>query len=124
MTLTSGPSAAIACRAASTAAAPPISDFIASMDFAGLSDSPPESKVMPFPASTTVLAAPGRREARRTSRGGGGGASPPPGGAPGRGGAAGGGGGGGPGRGGPPRPLADAGDAAVAAVGQGLLVQH
>ena len=43
--------------AASTAAAPPMSDFIVSIDFGGLSDSPPESNVMPLPTSTTVLAA-------------------------------------------------------------------
>ncbi len=49
----------MADSAARTAAAPPMSDFIASMDFAGFRDSPPESNVMPLPASTTVLAASG-----------------------------------------------------------------
>ena len=40
-------------------AAPLMSDFIASMAFAGLSESPPESNVIPLPANTTVLAASG-----------------------------------------------------------------
>ena len=90
----SGRSAATACSAPSTAAAPPMSDFIVSIDFGGLSDRPPESKVMPLPANTTVLVASGWRVAepdqpRRVHRA-----------------------------------LADADEAAVAAVGQRLLVQH
>jgi hypothetical protein len=68
--LTAGPSWAITDTAASTAAAPPMSDFIASIDFGGLSDSPPESNVMPLPTSTTVLVASGFVYATRASRGG------------------------------------------------------
>ncbi len=49
----------MACSAPSTAAAPPMSDFIASMAFGGFSDSPPESNVMPLPAKTTVFVASG-----------------------------------------------------------------
>ena len=60
----------MACMAPSTAAAPPMSDFMASMDLAGLSDRPPESNVIPFPASTSVLAAPCGAYSSRTSRGG------------------------------------------------------
>jgi len=40
----------MACSAASTAAAPLMSAFIVSIAFGGLSESPPESKVMPLPA--------------------------------------------------------------------------
>ena len=70
-----------------------MSDFIVSIAFGGLSDRPPESKVMPLPAKATVLVAPGAGVAqpdqpRRAHRA-----------------------------------LADAGEAAVAAVGQRLLVQ-
>jgi hypothetical protein len=36
-----------------------MSDFITSIDFGGLSDSPPESNVIPLPANTTVRAASG-----------------------------------------------------------------
>src|SRR5262249_11053383 len=53
------PSSAMACMAPSTAAAPPMSAFIVSMDFAGLRDRPPESNVIPLPASTSVFSAPG-----------------------------------------------------------------
>ena len=60
----------MACMAPSTAAAPPMSDFIASMDFAGLRDRPPESNVIPLPASTSVFAAPAGACSSRTSRGG------------------------------------------------------
>ena len=52
------------------AAAPPMSDFIVSIDFGGLSDRPPESKVMPLPTNTTVLVACGGAYSSRTSRGG------------------------------------------------------
>ena len=51
VTLTSSPSRAIAVIAAMIAAAPPMSDFIHSIAAAGLSDRPPESKVMPLPTS-------------------------------------------------------------------------
>jgi hypothetical protein len=54
VTLTSRPSRAIATTAASTAAAPPMSDFIHSIAAAGLSDRPPESKVMPLPTSARL----------------------------------------------------------------------
>ena len=40
-----------------TAAAPDISSFIVSIDWAGLSDRPPESNVMPLPTSATTLLA-------------------------------------------------------------------
>ena len=40
---------AIALMAAATAAAPAMSDFIVSMPAGGLSERPPESKVMPLP---------------------------------------------------------------------------
>src|SRR5438874_846498 len=60
----------MACTAASTAAAPLMSAFIVSIAFGGLSDSPPEPKVMPLPANTTVRAASGRVYSSRTSRGG------------------------------------------------------
>ena len=56
--------------AASTAAAPPMSDFIVSIALAGLSDRPPESKVIPLPASTSARLAPGGAYSSRTSRGG------------------------------------------------------
>src|SRR5262249_60771717 len=57
--------------APSTAAAPPMSDFIVSIALAGLSDRPPESKVIPLPASTSTLLACGGGYSSRTSRGGG-----------------------------------------------------
>ena len=43
---------------ARTAAAPDMSVFIVFIESAGLSDSPPESKVMPLPTRTTSPAAP------------------------------------------------------------------
>ena len=43
---------------ARTAAAPDMSVFMVSIESAGLSDSPPESKVMPLPTSTTSPVAP------------------------------------------------------------------
>jgi hypothetical protein len=51
VTFTSGLIRAIAVIAAITAAAPPMSDFIASIAVDGLSESPPESNVMPLPTS-------------------------------------------------------------------------
>ena len=69
-TVTSSPSAATACTAPTTAAAPPMSDFIHSMDFGGLSERPPESKVMPLPTRWTVVFALRVVCSRRTSRGG------------------------------------------------------
>ena len=61
VTLTGSPSRAIAVTAAMTAAAPPMSDFIASIAAGGLSDRPPESNVMPLPTSARCL----RRGRRR-----------------------------------------------------------
>ena len=61
MTLTGSFSWAIATIAPSTAAAPPMSDFIHSMGAAGLSDRPPESNVMPLPTSAMVFVAFGCR---------------------------------------------------------------
>ena len=58
-TLTGGARSAMTCIAPSTAAAPAMSDFMCSIDLGGFSDSPPESNVMPLPANTTVLVAPG-----------------------------------------------------------------
>src|ERR1039458_3628948 len=63
-TFTAGPSSAMACTAASTAAAPLMSAFIVSIAFGGLSERPPESNVMPLPANTTVRA---RAQPRRMS---------------------------------------------------------
>ena len=63
----------MACIAPMIAAAPPMSDFMVSMDFGGLRDSPPESNVMPLPTNTTVAGgcAPGGGVySSRTSRGG------------------------------------------------------
>ncbi len=60
----------MACSAPSTAAAPLMSAFIVSIDLDGFRDSPPESKVMPLPANTTVRSAPGWVYSSRTSRGG------------------------------------------------------
>ena len=54
-------SAAAAVIAASTAAAPPMSHFIVSIDFGGLSERPPESNVIPLPTSAT---GPGRLRVR------------------------------------------------------------
>ena len=48
-TLIGSLSRATACSVAMTAAAPPMSAFIHSIAVGGLSDSPPESNVMPFP---------------------------------------------------------------------------
>ena len=53
-TRTPTPSARHAPRVAMTAAAPLMSVFIVTMPSAVLSDSPPESKVMPLPTSATV----------------------------------------------------------------------
>ena len=53
VTRTRTPSSPHADTAASTAAAPLMSVFIVTMPSAVLSDSPPESKVMPLPTSTT-----------------------------------------------------------------------
>ena len=85
----------MACIAPMIAAAPPMSDFIVSIDFGGFSDSPPESNVMPLPTKTTVCRRGLRRgvlqpdQPRRVHRA-----------------------------------LADAQDAAVAVLAQRLLVQH
>ena len=57
--LTGSESSAAATVAASTAAAPLMSHFIVSMDFGGLSERPPESKVIPLPTNATVLVASG-----------------------------------------------------------------
>ena len=55
-----GASAAIACIAAITEAAPVMSAFIASMPAAGLMLRPPVSKVMPFPTSARSYPSPPR----------------------------------------------------------------
>src|SRR3984957_1118969 len=68
--LTGSESSAAATVAASTAAAPLMSHFIVSMDFGGLSERPPESKVIPLPTNATVLVASGCVYESRTSRGG------------------------------------------------------
>src|ERR1700677_5040165 len=68
--LTGIDSSADATVAASTAAAPLMSHFIVSIDFGGLSDRPPESKVIPLPTNATVLVASGCVYESRTSRGG------------------------------------------------------
>src|SRR5450755_239941 len=70
VTLTASFSDAIATIDVSTAAAPPISDFIHSIGAAGFNDRPPESKVMPLPTRARVRVAFGCRYCRRTSRGG------------------------------------------------------
>ncbi len=49
----------MARRAESTEAAPLMSDFIQSIEPAGLRDRPPESKVMPLPTKATFLVASG-----------------------------------------------------------------
>jgi len=54
-TSTSGRTVATAAIAPSTAAAPPMSDFISPIPAAGLMHSPPESKVMPLPTNTIFL---------------------------------------------------------------------
>ena len=54
MTLTFGFSSAIASIAPTTAAPPPMSDFIISMFCAGLMEMPPLSKVMPLPTSPSI----------------------------------------------------------------------
>jgi hypothetical protein len=54
VTFTASLSSAIATTAASTAAAPPMSDFIQSIAAAGFSDRPPESKVIPLPTSARL----------------------------------------------------------------------
>jgi hypothetical protein len=61
VTLTGSFSRAIATIAQSTAAAPPMSDFIHSMGADGFSDRPPESKVMPLPMRASVFVAFGCR---------------------------------------------------------------
>ena len=53
-TSTASPSSATARTVASTAAAPPMSLFMSSIDADGLSDRPPESKVIPLPTSATL----------------------------------------------------------------------
>ena len=58
LTLTGSSSAAIARVACTTAAAPAMSDFMSVMLWAGLIDSPPESKVMPLPTSARWVLAP------------------------------------------------------------------
>ena len=58
VTATGRPSFATAAVAARTVAAPAMSYFIVSIDFAGLSESPPESNVMPLPTSATRFRAP------------------------------------------------------------------
>ena len=61
----------MAWSAASTAAAPLMSDFIVSIDFDGLSERPPESKVMPLPDEHHNAApASGWVYSSRTRRGG------------------------------------------------------
>ncbi len=59
VTFTFKASRAIAVIAAITAAAPPMSDFIHSIDWAGLSEIPPESNVMPLPTRARCLVASG-----------------------------------------------------------------
>ena len=61
---------AAAATTASTVAAPVMSYFMPTIDDGGLSDSPPESKVMPLPTSATDAAAPSGSHPTRTSRGG------------------------------------------------------
>ena len=70
VTFTGVLSRAMAVTAASTAAAPPMSDFIASMPGAGLIEMPPLSKVIPLPTSARWRVARGWRYATRISRGG------------------------------------------------------
>ncbi len=69
VTSTGRRSAAHASTAPTTAAAPPMSDFIQPM-FAVLMFRPPESNVMPLPTSATFATGLAGRWARRTSRGG------------------------------------------------------
>ena len=54
MTLIFGSSSAIASMAPTTAAPPPMSDFIISMFWAGLMEMPPLSNVMPLPTSASI----------------------------------------------------------------------
>ena len=54
VTATGSSSCAAATTVLSTAAAPAMSDFIASMPAAGLIEMPPESNVMPLPTSATL----------------------------------------------------------------------
>ena len=58
-TFTATSSAGSAHMVATTAAAPAMSHFISIIDSAGLSDRPPESKVMPLPTSARVSTASG-----------------------------------------------------------------
>jgi len=58
VTLAPTPSAAAAPRAPRTMAAPDMSVFMVVMPSAVLSDSPPESKVMPLPTSTMWAGSP------------------------------------------------------------------
>ncbi len=60
VTRTGTPSSPHAPIAASTAAAPLMSVFMVTMPSAVLSESPPESKVMPLPTSTTCGTRPSR----------------------------------------------------------------
>jgi len=59
VTRTAAPSSASADIAAITAAPPAMSVFMAFMPSFGLSESPPLSNVMPLPARTTWVRAPG-----------------------------------------------------------------
>ena len=73
VTATGRPSRAAASTVCSTAAAPAMSDFMASMPAAGLIEMPPESKVMPLPTSATLAVGARRRvrdldQARRRAR--------------------------------------------------------
>ena len=61
VTATGSSSWAAARTTASTVAAPPMSTFIHSMAFGGLSDRPPESNVMPLPTMATWRVAPSGR---------------------------------------------------------------
>ena len=56
VTVMSRPSRAMAVIVAMIAAAPPMSDFIHSIAAGGLSERPPESKVMPLPTSARCVA--------------------------------------------------------------------
>ena len=93
MTSTGSPSSATRHMVAITAAAPAMSHFMSSIFAAGLIEMPPESKVMPLPTSAIFLRAPGAGVGQPDQ----------------------------PRRAG--RALADGEDAAVAALGQRLLVE-
>ncbi|MNW64182.1 hypothetical protein D3C74_424420 [compost metagenome] len=54
VTATGRPSLEAASTVCRTAAAPAMSDFMASMPLAGLIEMPPESNVMPLPTSATL----------------------------------------------------------------------